>query len=255
MTSHQSLKVDSLLTQIYDNEEELSVGAANLGQDYLEKILQKQGEATILLATGNSQLRFLDSLINSHKIDWQRINLFHLDEYLGIDGKNPASFRFYLHERVEKRINPKTFNYLMGDALEPLDECDRYAKLLKKQPIDLCCLGIGLNGHLAFNEPQVANFNDPRWVKLVSLDQQTRWVQVHQGHFQDFEKVPKYAFTVTIPTILSSKKIICLAPGKSKDEVVKIMLKSEISHRCPASVLRQHPDATLFLDQHSARLL
>ncbi|MEM8780152.1 MAG: glucosamine-6-phosphate deaminase [Cyanobacteria bacterium P01_G01_bin.49] len=255
MKFHQLLTVDSLSAQIYDNENELSIGAAKLGQEYLEKVLQEKGEAAILLATGNSQLQFLNVLIATHKIDWTKINLFHLDEYLGIDGKNPASFQFYLHERVEKRINPKVFHYLIGDVLEPLNECDRYTKLLKQQPIDLCCLGIGINGHLAFNEPQVVNFNDPHWVKLVRLDQQTRSVQVHQGHFRSFEKVPKYAFTVTIPAILSSKKIICLAPGKNKQEIVKAMLQNEISHHCPASVLRQHSDATLFLDKQSAALL
>jgi glucosamine-6-phosphate deaminase len=118
-------------------------------------LLQNQDQVTILLATGNSQLQFLDLLIASQKIDWSRINLLHLDEYLGIEEKNPASFRFYLHERVEKRINPQSFHYLQGDALQPLEECDRYSRLLQKQPIDLCCLGVGINGHLAFNEPQV----------------------------------------------------------------------------------------------------
>lgn len=255
MTSHQQFTIDSLNTCIYESEEKLGTEAAKIGQDYLETLLNNQEEVTILLATGNSQLKFLDSLITSQKIDWSRINLFHLDEYLGIEGNNPASFRFYLHERVEKRINPKSFHYLIGDALEPIEECDRYTKLLQKQPIDLCCLGVGINGHLAFNEPQVANFNDPRWVKIVQLDQQTRWVQVHQGHFSTFEKVPKYALTVTIPTILSAKKILCLATGESKSEIIKQMLKNEISPHCPASILRSHFDTSLLLDQQSADLL
>ncbi|MDJ0599748.1 MAG: glucosamine-6-phosphate deaminase [Crocosphaera sp.] len=255
MTSYQALTIDSLVTQIYQNEENLSIGAAKIGQEYIENILETQEEATIVLATGNSQLQFLDVLIASKKIDWSRINLFHLDEYLGIEGKNPASFRFYLHERVEKRINPKSFNYLVGDALEPIKECDRYTQLLKKYPIDLCCLGIGTNGHLAFNEPQVANFDDPHWVKIVQLDQQTRWIQVHQGHFKTFEKVPKYALTLTIPTIMSAKKIICLATGENKAEIIKQMLKGKISTDCPASILRQHRNATLLLDQKAGRLL
>ncbi len=255
MTSHQLLTINSLVTQIYETEEKLSLGAAKICQEYLEKLLENQDEVTILLATGNSQLKFLDVLIASQKIDWSRINLLHLDEYLGIEEKNPASFRFYLHERVEKRINPQSFHYLIGDTLEPLKECERYSKLLKKHPIDLCCLGVGVNGHLAFNEPQVANFNDTRWVKIVQLDQQTRWVQVHQGHFQTFEQVPKYAFTVTIPTILSAQKILCLATGKNKAEIITKMLQGDISPQCPASVLRQHSDATLFLDKKSAALL
>lgn len=255
MESYQTLTIDSLKTQIYENEEKLSTGAAEIGQKYIEKVLQNQDEATIILATGNSQLKFLDILIASHKTDWSRINLLHLDEYLGIEGKNSASFRFYLHERVEKRINPKSFNYLTGDALEPIKECDRYTQLLKKNPIDLCCLGVGTNGHLAFNEPQVANFDDPHWVKIVKLDQQTRWIQVNQGHFQDFEQVPTYALTVTIPTILSAKKILCLAPGENKAEIIQQMLQTGISTNCPASILRKHSDATLLLDQKSAGLL
>ena len=255
MISQQKLTIDSLQTYIYENEEKLGTEAARIGQEYLEMLLKKQEEVTILLATGNSQLKFLDSLITSQKIDWSKINLFHLDEYLGIEGKNPASFRFYLHERVEKRIAPKSFHYLIGDALEPIAECDRYTKLLKQQSIDLCCLGVGINGHLAFNEPQVANFDDPRWVKVVKLDQQTRWVQVHQGHFSTLEQVPQYALTVTIPTILSAKKLLCLATGQSKAEIVKQMLSGHISPHCPASILRQHPDASLLLDQHSASVL
>ncbi|MDJ0845573.1 glucosamine-6-phosphate deaminase [Crocosphaera sp.] len=254
MTSHQVLTIDSLATEIYENEENLSISAAKLVQDYLETILDNQEAANIVLATGNSQLKFLDILINSKKIDWSRINLFHLDEYLGIEGNNPASFRFYLHERVEKRINPKSFNYLIGDALEPIKECDRYTKLLQQYPIDLCCLGVGINGHLAFNEPQVANFDDPHWVKIVQLDQQTRWIQVHQGHFSTFEQVPQYALTLTIPPILSAKKIICLATGKNKAEIIKEMLRGEISPHCPASLLRHHSDTTLLLDKTAARL-
>ena len=255
MISHQTLTIDSLVTQIYETEGELALGAAKIGQNYIEKVLKNKAEANILLATGNSQLKFLELVIASHKIDWSRVNLFHLDEYLGIEGENAASFRFYLHERVEKRINPKSFNYLIGDALEPIEECHRYTKLLKQYPIHLCCLGVGVNGHLAFNEPQVANFNDPYGVKIVKLDPQTRWVQVHQGHFQTFEQVPKYALTLTIPTIMSANKILCLATGKNKPEIIQQTIKGDISPHCPASVLRQHSDATLLLDKTSAALL
>lgn len=255
MISDQKLTVDTLATHIYDTEEALALGAVQMGADYLQQVLKEKSEATLLLATGNSQRQFLESLITIPEIDWSRLRLLHLDEYLGIDGNSPASFRFYLHERVEKHVHPKEFHYLNGDALEPLAECDRYTQLLQAQPIDLCCLGVGVNGHLAFNEPQVANFRDPYWVKLVRLDQQTRWMQVYQGHFRYFETVPQYAFTVTIPTILSSRKIICLAPGEQKAEIIKEMLRGSISKNCPASVLRQHPDATLCLDKESAQLL
>ena len=255
MTSNQILTVDSLVTEIYESEEKLAIAAAKMGESYIQEVLENQEEATILLATGNSQLKFLKLIIAAQKIDWSRINLLHLDEYLGIESNNPASFRFYLHEKVEKRINPKSFNYLIGDTLEPIEECDRYTKLLEKDPIDLCFLGIGVNGHLAFNEPQVANFNDSHKVKIVKLDQQTRSVQVNQGHFFTLEKVPKYALTVTIPTIMSAKKILCLALGENKAEIIKQTLKGEVATLCPASILRQHSQATLLLDKKSAALL
>jgi glucosamine-6-phosphate deaminase len=255
MISQEQLTIDTLSVNIYNTEEELAVGAAQIGQQYLEELLKKKGEAAILLATGNSQLKFLDILIKSQKIDWSRITLFHLDEYLGIKGESPASFHFYLHERVEKRIQAKAFHYLQGDALEPIAECDRYSKLLQAQPLDLCCLGVGSNGHLAFNEPQVANLNDPRLVKLVRLDGETRWIQVNQGHFSHFDQVPQYALTVTLPTILSAKKILCLAPGKAKAQIIQEILKRSICQTRPGSILRQHSDATLCLDRESASFL
>ena len=239
MTSHQVLNVDSLVTQIYETEEKLATEAAKIGQSYIEKVLENKSEAAILLATGNSQLKFLDLIIAEQRIDWSRINLLHLDEYLGIEGDNSASFRFYLHEKVEKRINPKSFNYIIGDALEPIEECYRYTKLLEQYPIDLCCLGVGVNGHLAFNEPQVANFDDAHRVKIVKLDQQTRWVQVNQGHFKTLDQVPKYALTVTIPAILSAQKILCLAVGENKADIIQKTLKDDISPNCPASFLRK----------------
>lgn len=246
---------EKLLVKIYPSELELAETAAQIATDYLNQILAQQSEARILLATGNSQLKFLDALIALGKIDWSRLVLFHLDEFLGISSENPASFCYYLRERVEKKVNPKQFYYLKGDALEPLTECDRYATLLNKQPIDLCLLGIGQNGHLAFNEPSVANFNDPYTVKIVKLEESTQQIQVKQGNFPKIESVPQYAYTVTIPGILSAKKIICLASGLSKAEIVKTALEKEIAVACPISILRCHCNANVFLDLHSASLL
>ncbi|HAC64704.1 MAG TPA: glucosamine-6-phosphate deaminase [Cyanothece sp. UBA12306] len=255
MKFEQQLTVDKLSVSISETEESLAKTSAKIAQEYLETILANKQEAAILLATGNSQLKFLDVLISNAKIDWSRLKLFHLDEYLGISKEHPASFRYYLREKVEKRVNPQVFHYLQGDTLEPVKECDRYTKLLQAQPIDLCCLGIGTNGHLAFNEPRVANFDDPYWVKLVRLEQETRQVQVDQGHFSNLNQVPQYALTVTIPMILLSKKILCLASGISKAKVIKTMLKDDINSACPASILRQHTDATLVLDQASSQLI
>jgi glucosamine-6-phosphate deaminase len=248
-------RVDDLLVQIYNSEVEMAEDVAEIVQKYLQQVLKQQETAAVLLATGNSQLKFLDALIALGGVDWSRIILFHLDEYLGINADHSASFRRYMRERVENRVKPKQFHYIEGDTLQPVAECDRYTKLLLAQPIDLCCLGVGENGHLAFNDPAVANFQDPYSVKLVKLDTVNRQQQVNTGHFPNLETVPQYAFTVTIPTISSAKKIICLAPEKRKANVVKEMLQSYIGTDCPASILRQQPQATLFLDVNSASRL
>jgi glucosamine-6-phosphate deaminase len=248
-------RVDQLMVQIYYSEVEMAQDVAKIAHKYLQNLLQQQNTVAILLATGNSQLKFLDALIALGGVDWSRITLFHLDEYLGITADHAASFRRYLRERVEKRVVPQEFHYIEGDTLEPVAECDRYTKLLQAQPIDLCCLGVGENGHLAFNDPAVANFQDLDSVKLVKLDMVNRQQQVSTGHFPNLETVPQYAFTVTIPMICAAKKIICLAPETRKAKVVKDILQEAISTNCPASILRQQPQATLFLDLNSASLL
>lgn len=255
LTATKLFRVDALTVQIYNTEAEMAQNVAELTSQYLQKLLQEQDTAAVLLATGNSQLKFLDALISLGGVDWSRITLFHLDEYLGISGDHSASFRRYMREHVAQRINPQAFHYIEGDALQPLLECDRYTKLLQAQPIDLCCLGVGENGHLAFNDPSVANFQDPYDVKLAKLDKINRQQQVNTGHFPDLDHVPQYAFTVTIPLICSAKKILCLAPTTRKAKIVKRILQGSISTECPASILRQQSQATLFLDTNASSLL
>lgn len=251
----KTFRVDALSVRLYDSSCDLAQDAAQLVQDYLQEVIAQQGAAAVLLATGNSQIKFLEALIALGGVDWSRVTLFHLDEYLGIDADHPASFRRYLRERVENRVKPKQFHYIEGDALEPLAECDRYSQLLKAQPIDLCCLGLGENGHLAFNEPSVADFNDPYSVKLVKLEETTRQQQVDGGSFPNLEAVPQYALTLTIPMLGSAKKILCFVQGDRKATAVKKMLQDSIGAACPASVLRTQEKATLFLDADSGKEL
>jgi glucosamine-6-phosphate deaminase len=251
----KSFYVDHLLVEVYASEMEMSESVAKITHQYLQNLLDKQDTVAILLATGNSQIRFLEALIALEGIDWSRIILFHLDEYLGITSDHPASFRRYLRERVEEKVCPQQFYYIAGDTLQPIAECDRYTRLLENQPIDLCFLGIGENGHLAFNDPAVADFQDPAKVKLVKLDHVNRQQQVNTAYFANLADVPQYAFTVTIPMICTAKKIICLAPATRKAQVVKTLLTGNITTNCPASILRQQPQATLFLDVNSASLL
>lgn len=253
--ARKHFRVDSLAVQIYDSEPELALSAASIIQQDLQQILKHKKTATVLFATGNSQLKFLDALASLNNIDWSRIVCFHLDEYLGISENHSSSFRYYLRERIEKPISPQKFHYIQGDTLEPLQECERYSKLLTAQEIDLCMLGIGENGHLAFNEPAVANFQDPLQVKLVKLDSVNHQQQVNQGHFPNIESVPKYAFTLTIPMICAAKKIICLAPGQGKAKLVKQLLQGNITPQFPASILRNQPQANLLLDTEAARLI
>ena len=242
----QTVKVDDLSVVIADSTEQLAQSAADLAREYLQSLLKQQDTVSIILATGNSQLEFLDAIARKNELDWSRIVLFHLDEYLGISPEHPGSFRYYLHHKVERRLQPGTFNYIQGDALQPLIECSRYSQLLQQQKIDLCMLGIGDSGHLAFNEPSVANFNDSEVIKLVRLETKTRQQQVDGGYFDDLAAVPKYAYTLTIPTICAAKKIFCLAPGNHKAELVRQTLKSAIAPEFPATILRTLPQAVLF---------
>ncbi len=251
----KTFQVDALTVQLYRSASDLAQGAAQRVQEYLQEVIEARGGAAVLLATGNSQIEFLDSLIALGGLDWSKITLFHLDEYLGIDANHPASFRRYLRERVEIRVNPGAFHYIEGDTRQPLDECSRYTELLRSQPIDLCCLGLGENGHLAFNEPSVADFNDPHTVKLVKLAEATRQQQVDGGYFPHLEAVPQYAFTLTLPALCSANKILCLAPESRKADTVKQMLHNVIGVECPATVLRQQEQAILCLDTESAARL
>ena len=247
----QTAKVEELSVRIAHSADELTRDAATQAQDYLRSRLQQQETVSIILATGNSQLKFLEAIVSSNELDWSRIILFHLDEYLGLAAEHPGSFRYYLRTKVEQRVQSNSFNYIQGDALQPLAECSRYRDLVKQQTIDLCMLGIGDNGHLAFNEPTVADFNDPLAIKLVRLETKTRQQQVNGGYFPNLQAVPKYAYTLTIPTICAAKKIFCLAGGGHKAEVVQQTLARAIAPNFPATILRTLPQATLFCDRDS----
>jgi glucosamine-6-phosphate deaminase len=251
----KTFTADSLPVRVYANQSDLASDVARIAQAHLCETLAAQGSAAAILATGNSQIQFLEELIRLGGVDWSKVTLFHMDEYLGMDDRHKASFRRYMRERVESRVKPKVFNYIQGDTLEPLLECERYTRLLKAQPIDLCCLGIGENGHIAFNDPPVANFEDPYFVKLVKLDDACKMQQVNEGHFPSLEAVNPYAFTLTIPALCSAKKMLCICPETRKAKAVRGTLEGPISPECPASILRRQPHATLFLDAESTSLL
>jgi glucosamine-6-phosphate deaminase len=194
-------------------------------------------------------------LSQSPGIDWNKVTAFHLDEYIGLLPDGPQSFGHFLQVRLFEKVHPGHVYYLNGMA-EDLDaECKRYAGLLRNHSLDVACIGIGENGHLAFNDPPFANFQDPLLVKVVELDLVSRKQQVRDGCFQNLEEVPQKAITLTIPAILSAKFIYCMVPGPTKAEAVKRTLQDSVSTDCPATILRKRENAILFLDRDSAKLV
>jgi glucosamine-6-phosphate deaminase len=208
-----------------------------------------------MLATGNSQLAFLSVLVESRAIDWSKVTAFHMDEYVGVGPDHPASFQRYMRERVAARVPVGEFHYLNGDAVDPEAEAARYAALLAAHPLDVCCLGIGENGHLAFNDPPVADFDDPKLVKTVTLDDACLRQQVGEGHFATVADVPPQAITVTIPALLSAGRVVAVVPEARKAEAVHAALNGPIATSCPASALRTCAAAVLLLDNESSARL
>jgi glucosamine-6-phosphate deaminase len=251
----QSFKVDSLDVRVYDSNASLGRAACDFVTRELALAVRTHGSANLVLATGASQFAFLDALKIEPSIDWPRITVFHLDEYRGLPDDHPASFRRYLRERILDYVRPATVHFLEGDAADADAESARYQALLRAHPIHVACIGIGENGHIAFNDPVVADFDDPRLVKVVELDTACRRQQLGEGWFKTFEDVPTHALSLTIPAIMNCRAISCVVPDLRKAPAVSRALHGPISTACPASILRSHARACLFLDRDSASLL
>ena len=248
----RTFTVDQLEVRVHPDVAALAQEAAARAHALLVQAIAARGAATAILATGNSQLAFLDLLVARAGIDWSRVTIFHMDEYLGLGADHPASFRRYMRERVAARVRPKVFHYLAGDAELPIAECRRYQALLRAQSIDLCCLGIGENGHLAFNDPPVASFDTPDWVTLVKLDEACRRQQVGEGHFPALADAPAYALTLTIPALCAAECMLAIVPERRKAAAVATALRGPIATSSPASFLRRQSHCTLLLDEESA---
>jgi glucosamine-6-phosphate deaminase len=236
---------------VYRDLPSLAHAAAEHAAATITEALDARGTASAMFASGNSQLEFLDRLMGLD-VDWAKVVCFHMDEYCGINGDHPASFRHYMRERIVERVHPAAFHEILGDASDLDAECARYAALLRDHPLDLCCLGIGENGHLAFNDPPVADFDDPADVKVVELDEACRQQQVGEGHFASLDAVPRSAITVTIPALLRADVVLAIVPELRKREPVRRALVEPVSTDCPASVLRTRDNVTLYLDPESA---
>ncbi len=234
---------------------DLASAAADAAAEILQGAVGRHGVAHAMFATGNSQLAFIDALLGGQRpVPWSEIVVFHMDEYVGVGPDHPAGFRHWIHDRIAARAHPHSVHYLDGLA-PPATECPRYAALLEEYPLDLCCLGIGENGHLAFNDPPVADFDDPLDVKVVTLDEECRRQQVNEGHFPTDADVPVQAMTVTIPALLRADRVLAVVPEARKAAPVRAALEGPVSTSCPASILQRTPHATVYLDADSAALL
>ncbi len=245
-------KLDDLRVSIYQTNEELGAAAAAEAAQAMRRAIEDKGSASIIIATGNSQLTFLSALRHDRTIPWQRVTIFHMDEYVGLDSQHPASFPQFLRRHLLDYIAPQAFHPVPGRAHDQEKACRDYEALLRAHPADLCALGFGENGHLAFNDPPFADFHDPVWVKVVELAEASRRQQVGEGHFAALDEVPTHAMTLTIPALLAARQVLAIVPEARKAEAVHRALYGPIGEECPASILRQAPHAHLFLDADSA---
>ncbi len=254
-TPVRAFKVEQARVEVFASRPALGAAAAANAAAILREAIALQGYARIIVATGNSQFDVIKALVATPDIAWNKVDVFHMDEYVGLSDTHPASFRLWIKTRVANQVHPRNANYITGDAPDLAAECRRYAQHLNEAPVDLCLLGIGENGHIAFNDPHVADFHDPETIKRVELDERCRMQQVGDGHFATLEDVPREALTLTCPALTRARHMICCVPEKRKAEAVRCALEGPLTPACPASLLRTHPKATIYLDTESASLL
>ena len=246
-------KVDSLPVTVYKTNEAMGEAAALEAAEIIKAAIKEKGAANIIIATGNSQLTFLETLRDLSGIDWSKVTIFHMDEYIDLPAGHPASFPTFLQRHLLDHIPaPAAFYPVIARVGQIEVDCAEYAELLRSYPADLCAMGIGENGHIAFNDPPFAEFDDPVWVKVVRLDQVSREQQVGEGHFGGLDEVPTHAITLTIPALLAAERVLCIVPEARKAEAVYQTLNGPITESCPASILRQTPHVHLYLDADAA---
>ena len=251
----KEFSADKLRVKLFSSRDEMGQSAARDAAECFRKLLDRQSEVNAVFAAAPSQNETLAYLAREKGIDWARVNAFHMDEYAGLKRSAPQSFGRYLDEHVFSLLPFKSVNYIDGGAPDIEKECARYAALLKEHPTDIVLLGIGENGHIAFNDPDEADFDDPKAVKTVHLDDVCRNQQVNDGCFAHIREVPKCAITLTIPTLFRAKHLFCSVPAATKADAVKKTVCGEITARVPATVMRRHEDATLYLDPDSGKEL
>ena len=250
-----SFQKDRLQVHLFPDRRMLGVSAAADVASAMRSLLSQKQELNMIFAAAPSQNEVLAALCEEKDIDWTRVNAFHMDEYVGLPADAPQGFGNFLKERIFGKLPFRSVNYLNGNCADPEQECERYASLLRQYPTDIVCLGIGENGHIAFNDPHVALFNDPKWVKVVDLDEKCRMQQVNDGCFSAIEKVPTHALTLTVPALMNGKYLFCMVPARTKAWAVCHTINDPVSEAIPASCLREHEHATLYIDADSASML
>lgn len=255
MSEVQELTANKLKVKIYETRLQMGASAADDVSQKIKELLLQQDFVNMVFAAAPSQDEFLSYLVVEKDVDWSRVNAFHMDEYIGLDKNAPQSFGQFLKERIFDKVPFHQVHYLNGNAADPLEECKRYSDLLQDYSIDIVCMGIGENAHIAFNDPHVADFDDPFSVKLVDLDIASRLQQVHDDCFAHIDEVPTSAITLTIPALLKANAIYCIVPGRNKVQAIYHTLHSETSETYPSTILKSHSDAILYLDKESAARL
>ena len=246
---------DLLKVNVYDSREEMGAAAAADVKAAILHALDKKGTINMIFAAAPSQNEVLANLATDKEIPWGRVNAFHMDEYIGLDKNAPQGFGNFLRDHIFGIAPFASVNYIRIDAPDADEECERYSKLLRENPVDIVVLGIGENGHIAFNDPPFADFKDTKLVKTVKLDEVCRNQQVNDGCFASIDDVPTHALTLTVPALMSGSELYCIVPAKTKAKAVYETVNGEVGEACPASVLRTHKNATLYLDPDSASLL
>jgi glucosamine-6-phosphate deaminase len=249
----RTFKIDKLQARVFVDRQALGRAAARDVAATMKELLPKK-TVSVIFAAAQSQNEFLESLIATPGIDWSRVTAFHMDEFIGLPGTAPQSFGRWLRDRLFDRVKPGKVHYLDGLSKDVEGECARYTALLRSSPPDITCMGIGENGHLAYNDPPFADFSDPKAVKAVEVALASRQQQVNEECFSRLKDVPRTAITLTVPTLLSAAWIYSMVPGARKAQAVKRTLEGSISEDCPATILRRHDRAVLYLDRDSSNL-
>ena len=251
----KTFQKDLLKVEIYESRPAMGAAAAEQIKNCFLSLLKEKETINVIFAAAPSQNEVLDALVADTDIPWNRINAFHMDEYIGLSKDAPQGFGNFLRAHLFDRVPFRTRNFIDITATDADAECRRYAELLKQNPTDVVVMGIGENGHIAFNDPPVADFSDALAVKPVALDEICRQQQVNDGCFKTIDDVPKTAITLTVPTLFAGKHLFCIVPAKTKANAVRATLNDEIGEACPATILRRHSSAVLFLDADSSALL